>query len=130
MKEYKFEGKVAKYKFRTREQFLDKFEDLHTKDEEGNLITNFDFSIVQLGHVILKEAEFDNEKQTQITEAEYSEEYLVDAIWYLKDTFNENGELEEKDHPYGWKTYSVDSKIKEGEGIHSFAGINYQENKF
>ena len=59
-----------------------------------------------------------------------SEEYLVDAIWYLKDTFNEDGELEEKDHPYGWKTYSVDSKIPEGEGLHSFAGINYQENKF
>ena len=130
MKEYKFEGKVSKYKFKTKEQFLDKFDDLHTIDEEDNLIPNFDFSIVQLGHVILKEAEFNKEKREQVLNTEYSQEYLVDAIWYLKDTFNENGELEEKDHPYGWKTYSVDSKIKEGNGFHLFAGINYQENKF
>ena len=122
--------KIAKYKFNTREQFLDKFDDLHTIDEEDNLIPKFRFSVVPLGHAVLKEAEFDNEKQIQITEEEYSEEYLVDVAWFLEDEFNENGELEEKDHPYGWKTYSVDSKIKEGEGMHSFAGVNYQENKF
>ena len=122
--------KIAKYKFNTKQQFLDKFDDLHTTDENGNLIPNFRFSVVQLGHVVLKEAEFDNEKQIQITEQEYSEEYLVDVAWFLEDEFNKDGELEEKDHPYGWKTYSVDSKIKEGSGIHSFAGINYQENKF
>lgn len=130
MEEYKFQGKLAKYKFKTREQFQDKFEALHTVNDKGELIPDFDFSIVQIGNVILKEAQFDEEKEIQITEPEYGEEYLVDAIWYLKDTFNEDGELEEKDHPYGWKTYSVDSKITEGEGFHSFAGINYQENKF
>ena len=122
--------KIAKYKFNTREQFQDKFDDLHTTDKDGNLIPKFIFSVVQLGHVVSKEAEFDNEKQIQITEEEYGEEYLVDVAWFLEDKFNEDGELEEKDHPYGWKTYSVDSKIKEGEGFHSFAGINYQENKF
>lgn len=110
--------KIAKYKFNTKEQFQDKFENLHTIDEDGNLIPDFKFAVVQLGHVVLVEGTYD-ENGDVLTETEYSEEYLVDAAWWGQE-----------DHPYGWKSYSVDDKISEGQGLHSFAGVDYQKHKF
>ena len=121
--------KIAKYKFNTKEQFQDKFDNLHTTDEDGNLIPNFRFAVVQLGHVVLVDGTYD-ENGDVLTETEYSEEYLVDVTWFLKDEFDEDGNLLEKDHPYGWKSYSVDSKITEGQGMHQFLGVDYQKYKF
>ena len=121
--------KIAKYKFNTKEQFQDKFDNLHTTDEDGNLIPKFRFAVVQLGHVVLVQGTYD-ENGDVLTETEYSEEYLVDVTWFLKDEFDEDGNLLEKDHPYGWKSYSVDSKIKEGQGMHQFLGVDYQNHKF
>ena len=121
--------KIAKYKFNTKKQFQDKFDNLYTADEDGNLIPNFRFAVVQLGHVVLVEGTYD-ENGDVLTETEYSEEYLVDVTWFLEDEFDEDGNLLEKDHPYGWKSYSVDSKITEGQGMHQFLGVDYQKYKF
>ena len=121
--------KIAKYKFNTKKQFQDKFDNLYTADEDGNLIPNFRFAVVQLGHVVLVDGTYD-ENGDVLTETEYSEEYLVDVTWFLKDEFDEDGNLLEKDHPYGWKSYSVDSKITEGQGMHQFLGVDYQKYKF
>lgn len=43
------------------------------------------------------------------------DKYMVDVDWKELET-----------QPYGWASYFVDVQ---GEGIHSFYGINYQENK-
>ena len=121
--------KIAKYEFNSKEQFLSKFNALHTKDEEGNSIPNFEFAIVELGNVELENGEY-NEEGKEIKKPVISKRYHIDAAWFLEDTFTEDGELEQKDHPYGWKTYNVDYKIKEGQGLHSFLGVDYQKNKF
>ncbi len=121
--------KIAKYKFNTKKQFQDKFDNLYTADEDGNLIPNFRFAVVQLGHVVLVEGTYD-ENGDVLTGTEYSEEYLVDVTWFLEDEFDEDGNLLEKNHPYGWKSYSVDSKITEGQGMHQFLGVDYQKHKF
>ena len=120
---------MTKYKFNTKKQFQDKFDNLYTADEDGNLIPNFRFAVVQLGHVVLVEGTYD-ENGDVLTGTEYSEEYLVDVTWFLEDEFDEDGNLLEKNHPYGWKSYSVDSKITEGQGMHQFLGVDYQKHKF
>jgi hypothetical protein len=44
------------------------------------------------------------------------DKWHVDALWH---------NLE--DHPYGWKTYSIDIDT---EGMHGFMGLSYLDNKF
>ena len=44
---------------------------------------------------------------------------LIGEVWSI----DEEGNV---DHPYGWKSYSIDI---DDEGLHSFYGIKYQELK-
>ena len=106
---------IAKYAFNSREQFQDKFDALHTVDDEGNSIPNFRFSIVQLGNIQLEAPTF-NEEGEVLTEAVLSEQWHVDSVWF-----------EQEDHPYGWKTYREDLS---SEGSHGFAGLSYSDHKF
>ena len=106
---------IAKYAFNSREQFQDKFDALHTVDEEGKLIPNFKFGVVKLGNIQLEAPTFDEEGEV-LTEAVLSEQWHVDVAWF-----------EQEDHPYGWKSYNVDL---DSEGMHGFAGLNYLDHKF
>ena len=51
----------------------------------------------------------------EITPPVYSDKYSVDVLWYDKIK-----------NPYGWATYQINVQ---GEGAHSFFGVNYQEHK-
>ena len=44
---------------------------------------------------------------------------LIGEVWSI----DEEGNV---DHPYGWKSYSIDI---DDEGLHSFYGIKYQDLK-
>ena len=46
---------------------------------------------------------------------------------YREDSYDEDGNLIEADHPYGWKSYSEEI---DGDGVHSFFGLKYNELKF
>ena len=52
---------VAKYEFNSREQFLNKYDNLHTSDEEGNKVPKFKFAKVELGHITLQKEELDED---------------------------------------------------------------------
>ena len=52
-----------------------------------------------------------------------SEGWHIDVCWDDSDITNEDGEI---DHPEGWKDYAVDI---EGNGVHSFYGLNYESHK-
>ena len=97
--------KIGKYEFVDKSQADSKIEALR---EEHN------HTIVKLGHIITQEGTYD-ENGNVITEPVLSNKYHVDVMW-----------VGLKDHPYGWKSYSVDLS---GNGIHSFLGVNYIENK-
>tara|TARA_R110002153_G_scaffold144161_1_gene295314 strand:- start:38 stop:346 length:309 start_codon:yes stop_codon:yes gene_type:complete len=100
--------RIGKYEFKSKEQVQDKIEDL----QEGS------FLIVELGHIILKEGEYElneDEEMQLIKKPVFSDKYHVDVIWY-----------DIESHPYGWKTYSCDL---DSEGMHEFSGIPYLENK-
>lgn len=106
---------IAKYKFNSKEQFNAKFEGLHTQNEDGELIPDFKFAVVELGHIVLAAATFDEDGE-ELTEVVISEYYHVDAMFHGQE-----------DHPYGWKSYNENL---EGEGMHGFAGVSYLDNKF
>lgn len=93
--------KWAKYEFNDIEQVESKVNGL-----EDNTYT----AIVKLGNIVLQEANEDND-------ALLSEKYHLDVMW--KDI---------EEHPYGWKSYAV--AVSDGNGVHSFYGVDYQTNKF
>ena len=106
---------IAKYEFNSKEQFEAKFASLHTEDEEGNLIPDSKFTIISIGHLVLQEGVY-GEEGVEVTPPVMGDKWHVDALWH---------NLE--DHPYGWKTYSIDI---ESEGMHGFMGLSYLDNKF
>ena len=106
--------RVAKYEFNSKEQFQEKFNALHTIDEEGNLITNYKFTVTQIGNRVLEPATYNDEFEI-VTHA------IMDDLWHVDVLWND---LES--HPEGWSEFSIDINT---EGIHSFLGISYLDNK-
>ena len=97
--------RIGKYEFTDKAQADSKIEAL---GEEHN------HTIVKLGNIVLQQADF-NEELEVVKEAVLSNKYHVDVMW-----------IGLEDHPYGWKSYAVDLS---GNGVHSFLGVDYIENK-
>lgn len=111
--------RIGKYEFKSEEQAEDKILDLGFDVDQFDVrYPTHKHSVVKLGHIILEQGEYkfnDDGTFEEIKKPVLSEKYHVDVMWY---------ELEE--HPYGWKTYSCDLDT---EGMHSFSGVSYLENK-
>ena len=97
--------KIGKYEFDSLEQAETK---INALGEEHN------HTIVKLGNIVLEQGEYDEDGNV-IKEPVYSLKYSVDAMWIGLDK-----------HPYGWGTKAIDI---DSEGVHKFAGVNYQDNK-
>ena len=106
---------IGKYAFQSKEQFDSKIENLYTINEEGDSIPNSKFAVVEIGLLEVTAPTFDEDGE-ELTPSIMGTDYHCDIVWY---------DLE--DHPYGWKSYSIDIDT---EGLHVFAGISYQDNKF
>ena len=119
--------KLAKYQFDSKAQADSKIEALGVAtDEDGNNYPTHKHSIVHLGNIVLEQGTYD-EEGNEITPPVLSEDYHIDVCWDLADSVDENGDVVLADHPYGWKTYSVDL---DNNGVHSFMGLNYADHKF
>ena len=106
--------KIGKYEFKDKETAESKIKSLGVEtDEDGNEYPTHKHSIVKLGHIIIGKGEFDGEEV--IKEPVFSPKYHIDVMWAGLD-----------EHPYGWKSAAV---TVEGQGVHSFYGIDYQQNK-
>lgn len=97
--------KIGKYEFISEEQANEKILGL---GEEHN------HSIVKLGYIVLENGVYDDDFN-EIKPPILSKKYHVDVMWQDID-----------EHPYGWKSYSVDLKDA---GVHSFFGVDYQKHK-
>ena len=97
--------KIGKYSFTSKEQADKKIDALGLEHSH---------TIVRIGHLTEVEAVLDVNGEV-ITEVVLSTDYCVDVMWSDLDK-----------HPFGWSTYAVDVT---GNGVHRFAGIDYQENK-
>jgi hypothetical protein len=98
--------RIGKYEFDSQEKADSKIK---------NLGSDHPHSVFRIGNIALEAAEYDEEGEL-IKEAVYSTKYSVDVLFVGLD-----------DHPYGWKSYAVDVQ---GDGVHSFMGLKYQDYKF
>ena len=119
--------RVSKYEFDSKEQAESKINALPSvKDEDGNDVPSHRHTVVKLGFITLEQGEYDDEGN-ETKAPVYSTKYHVDVLW----NGSEIQEIDEEenityDHPYGWKSYAVEI---DSEGVHSFMGVSYQENK-
>ena len=112
---------IGKYAFNSKEQAQDKIEALGVEqDEEGNSYPTHHHTVVELGLEVIQEAVYEDGEL--VSETVFGTDYLVDVLWDNLEA-DEDGEI---DHPYGWKSYSVDIDT---EGIHGFLGLSYQDLK-
>ena len=108
--------KIAKYAFDSKEQAESKIKSLGTaQDENGNEYPTHKHTIVELGNIVLEQGKYD-EEGNEIVAPVLSDKWHVDALW-----------LDLDDHPYGWKSYAVNI---DGNGVHSFLGLDYNSYKF
>ena len=108
--------KIAKYALDSKEQAETKINALGTAiDENGNEYPTHKHTIVQLGNIVLEQGQYD-EEGNEIVAPVLSDKWHVDALFKDLD-----------DHPYGWKFYAVDI---DGNGVHSFLGLDYNSHKF
>mgnify|MGYP003112667794 FL=1 len=102
-----------KYEFKSQEQAEEKIAALpHNTDDEGNEYLLGNHTIVKLGYLWVTEPTFDEEGKIE-TEGVASDMYSVDVLW---------NDLDES--PYGWKSKEISV---EGNGVHTFAGWNFNE---
>lgn len=118
---------IGKYEFKDQATAEAKIKALGVEtDEEGNEYSTHTHAIVKLGYIVLEQGEYD-EEGNEIKAPVLSDKYHVDVAWKLQDTIDEEGNVIKAEHPYGWKSYSV--AIAEGNGVHSFYGVDYQKFK-
>ena len=107
---------IGKYAFDSKEQAQTKIKGLGVDtDENGNEYPTHKHTIVELGHIVKEQGEYDADGN-ETKAAVLSDKYHVDALFKDLD-----------DHPYCWKSYSVDI---DGDGVHSFLGLSYNAHKF
>ena len=115
--------KIGKYIFESKEKAQAKIDALGTAtDEDGNEYPTHKHTIVHLGNIVLEQAVIDEDGEIE-TEAVLSEDWHVDVLWVDLEA-DEDGII---DHPYGWKSKSVNIN---GDGVHAFFGLNYDSLKF
>jgi hypothetical protein len=119
---------IGKYQFKDQETVEAKIKALGVStDEDGNEYPTHGHAIVKLGHIVLEQGEYD-EEGNEIKAPILSDKYHLDVAWKLEDTIDEKGDKIKADHPNGWK--SGKKVVEEGNGIHSFYGVDYQKFKF
>ena len=115
--------KIAKYEFDSREQAETKIASLGSAtDEDGNEYPTHKHTIVHLGNIVLQQGEYDEEGEETVAPV-LSDKWHVDVLWNGLEA-DEDGKI---DHPYGWKSKSVNI---DGDGVHAFFGLNYDSLKF
>jgi len=108
--------KIGKYEFKDQKAAEAKIKALGVDtDEDGNEYPTHRHAIVKLGHIVLEQGEYDEDGNVT-KEPVYSTKYSVDVMW-----------IGLEKHPYGWGTKAIEI---DSEGVHGFAGVSYQENKF
>ena len=114
--------KIAKYAFDSKEQAETKIKSLGTaQDENGNEYPTHKHTIVQLGNIVLKQGQYD-EEGNEIVAPILSTDWHVDVLWSNLEA-DENWKV---DHPYGWKSYAVNI---DGNGVHAFFRLDYNSLK-
>ena len=107
--------KIGKYSFDSKKQAVDKIKALGVSiDEDGNEYPSHKHTVVKLGYIVLKEGEYSQDGEV-VSDPVLSKKFHVDVLW-----------ADNEGHPYGWAGKAEDI---EGDGVHSFLGLNYNSFK-
>tara|TARA_R100001086_G_scaffold200132_1_gene116426 strand:- start:1900 stop:2271 length:372 start_codon:yes stop_codon:yes gene_type:complete len=117
-----------KYEFKDKEQYQTALSKLPTKkDVDGEKYPDYNHSIVELGNIVIKEGEYDDDFQ-QIKAPVLSDKYHVDVLWKKSEiTQIDKDGVKSIKYPTGWVSKEID--FDNGEGVHTFLGVSYQANK-
>jgi len=93
-------------------------------DEDGNESPSHSHTVVKLGYLWITEPTYNEEGEVE-TEGVASDAYSVDVLWKASE-ITEVDEDEEStvSYPYGWSSKEISV---EGNGVHTFAGWNFNE---
>jgi len=120
-------NKIGKYEFDSLEQAEDKITALGVAtDDDGNTYPTHKHCIVKLGYIVLEQGEY-NEEGEEVKAPVLSDKYHLDVLWKGLEPVDAEAEVLSYVEPNDW----VDNRIAiEGNGVHSFMGLDYQEYKF
>jgi hypothetical protein len=114
-----------KYEFETQELAETRIAALPHTEVDGESYPSHSHTIVKLGHVVQVEGTYD-EEGNELTAPVLANMYSVDVLWRASEiTVTDEEGNEEIDYPYGWVSKEIE--IEEGNGVHSFFGINYEQ---
>jgi hypothetical protein len=117
--------RISKYEFNTEKLADKKIAALpHTTDDDGNRHPAHRHTVVKIGHIVVENGEY-NEEGKETKAPVLSKKYSVDVLWKDLEETDEDGNVT-IEHPKGWKSKALDL---EGEGVHGFLGLSYQDYK-
>jgi len=120
-------NKIGKYEFNSSVQADDMIAALGTStDEDGNTYPSHNHCIVKLGYIVLEQGEY-NEEGEEVKAPVLSEKYHLDVLWKGLEPIDAEAEVLSYIEPKGWADNRIDI---DGNGVHSFMGLDYQEYKF
>ena len=120
-------NKIGKYEFNSSTQADDMIAALGTTtDEDGNTYPSHNHCIVKLGYIVLEQGEY-NEEGEEVKAPVLSEKYHLDVLWKGLEPIDAEAEVLSYIEPKGWADNRIDI---DGNGVHSFMGLDYQEYKF
>ena len=117
-----------KYEFKDKEQYQTALGKLPTKkDVDGEEYPDYNHSIVELGNIVIEEAEYGDDFQ-ETKAPVLSDKYHVDVLWKKSEiTQTDKDGVKSIKYPTGWVSKEID--FDNGEGVHTFLGVSYQANK-
>jgi len=120
-------NKIGKYEFNSSTQADDMIAALGTTtDEDGNTYPSHNHCIVKLGYIVLEQGEY-NEEGEEVKAPVLSDKYHLDVLWKGLEPIDAEAEVLSYIEPKGWADNRIDI---DGNGVHSFMGLDYQEYKF
>jgi hypothetical protein len=120
-------NKIGKYEFNSSVQADDMIAALGTTTTElGDVVPSHNHCVVRLGYIVLEQGEY-NESGEQTKAPVLSDKYHVDVLWKGLEPVDAEAEVLSYVEPIGWSDFRIDL---EGNGVHSFMGLNYVDYKF
>ena len=119
--------KIGKYEFTNESTAKSKINALGVStDEDGNTYPTHSHCVVRLGYIVLEQGEY-NEEGEETKAPALSDKYHLDVLWKGLEPIDAEAEVLSYIEPNDW----ADNRIGiDGNGVHSFMGLDYQEYKF
>ena len=119
--------KIGKYEFDSLEQAESKINALGiSTDEDGNTYPTHSHCVVKLSYIVLEQGEY-NEEGEETKAPVLSDKYHLDVLWKGLEPIDAEAEVLSYIEPNNW---ADNRKGIDGNGVHSFMGLDYQLSKF